>query len=273
MSASPCPMPGVSTMTRSLPAALHAAITSASRCGTWPSCRRVASDRKNTTPGAMLFIRIRSPSSAPPARRRLGSMATTATRTLSSLSRRSRRTSSSVRDDLPDPPVPVMPSTGTVRRPAASPTAAASAVVGARLQDRDRAGQRGLVARDQRRQVDRRSRQVDVAVADQLVDHPGQAQPLPVVRAEDAHAARGRDRRSRPARWSRRRHRRRARGRRRARRAAPPGSRSTRRGRPGRTRRPRPARPPAPPRSRPPRRCGRGPGARPPRPGSATGDA
>ena len=36
-------------------------------------------------------------------------------RSSSSVSRRKRRTSSSVSDDLPDPPVPVMPSTGTAR--------------------------------------------------------------------------------------------------------------------------------------------------------------
>ena len=80
---------------------------------------RVASDRKNTRSPSRAFIRIRSPSSAPPPRRRVGSTASTATRSLSCWSMRSRRTSSSVSDDLPDPPVPVIPSTGTRRAAAA----------------------------------------------------------------------------------------------------------------------------------------------------------
>src|SRR5690606_27218412 len=61
----------------------------------------------------------RSPSSAPPPRRRVGSTARTAIRSLSSWSLRNRRTSSSVSDDLPEPPVPVMPSTGTLLASAA----------------------------------------------------------------------------------------------------------------------------------------------------------
>jgi hypothetical protein len=73
---------------------------------------RVASDRKYTVWGSIEFIRIRSPSSAPPPLRRVGSMAMTAIWSLSSWSSRKRRTSSSVSEDLPEPPVPVMPSTG-----------------------------------------------------------------------------------------------------------------------------------------------------------------
>jgi len=61
----------------------------------------------------MAFMRMRSPNSAPPLLRREGSMEITATRRLSSWSRRRRRMSSSVSEDLPAPPVPVMPSTGT----------------------------------------------------------------------------------------------------------------------------------------------------------------
>ena len=85
-----------------------------SAAGVCPPKSRVASDLKKTTPGSMLFIRMRSPRSAPPPRRRVGSIAKTAMRNLSWLSRRIRRTNSSVSDDLPEPPVPVMPSTGVV---------------------------------------------------------------------------------------------------------------------------------------------------------------
>ncbi len=82
IAASPCPMPGVSTITRSFPAARHTAITSA-RCSGSSWDPRVASERKNTSE-PRLFIRIRSPSRAPPPLRRVGSTATTATRSLSS---------------------------------------------------------------------------------------------------------------------------------------------------------------------------------------------
>jgi hypothetical protein len=109
-------MPGVSTITRSNPAALSTAMTSASRSGSPPSAPRVAIDRKKMFSPVRLFMRIRSPSSAPPPLRRVGSTASTAMRSLSSWSSRKRRTSSSVSEDLPEPPVPVMPSTGTVRR-------------------------------------------------------------------------------------------------------------------------------------------------------------
>ncbi len=112
MAASPWPMPGVSTMTRSKPAAWQASITSASASGTSAADERVASDRKNTCGGSIAFMRMRSPSSAPPPLRRVGSTASTAMRSLSSWSSRKRRISSSVSDDLPEPPVPVMPSTG-----------------------------------------------------------------------------------------------------------------------------------------------------------------
>ena len=81
--------------------------------------RRRRRHRRAPAPGAeepgsvsMAFMRMRSPSSAPPPLRRVGSTASTAMRSLSSWSTRNRRTSSSVSDDLPDPPVPVMPSTG-----------------------------------------------------------------------------------------------------------------------------------------------------------------
>ena len=112
-------MPGVSTTTRSKPAAFSTSITS-SRCS-GSSCEPlVASERKKTLSPSREFIRIRSPSRAPPPLRRVGSTAITAIRSLSCWSTRNRRTTSSVSDDLPEPPVPVMPSTGTARRVAAS---------------------------------------------------------------------------------------------------------------------------------------------------------
>ena len=76
--------------------------------------------------GPIAFMRMRSPSRAPPLLRRDGSIEITATRRLSSWSRRSRRISSSVREDLPAPPVPVMPSTGIVRACASALIAAMS---------------------------------------------------------------------------------------------------------------------------------------------------
>ena len=66
------------------------------------------------------FMRMRSPSSAPPVRLREGSMEMTAIFSRSSWSRRKRRTSSSVSELLPAPPVPVMPSVGTRSAAAAS---------------------------------------------------------------------------------------------------------------------------------------------------------
>jgi hypothetical protein len=62
----------------------------------------------------MAFMRMRSPSSAPPLLRRDGSIDHRDAQALSSWSSRRRRISSSVRLILPAPPVPVMPSTGTL---------------------------------------------------------------------------------------------------------------------------------------------------------------
>jgi hypothetical protein len=76
--------------------------------------------------GLIAFMRMRSPSRAPPLLRRDGSIEITATRGVSFWSSRRRRISSSVRDDLPAPPVPVMPSTGTLRAAADFLTAAIS---------------------------------------------------------------------------------------------------------------------------------------------------
>jgi hypothetical protein len=63
---------------------------------------------------SIAFIRMRSPSSAPPDLRREGSMETIANFSASRWSMRNRRTSSSVSELFPAPPVPVMPRVGTV---------------------------------------------------------------------------------------------------------------------------------------------------------------
>ena len=116
IAASPWPMPLVSTMIRSKPATLQASITSGRAWLISEPNSRVAKLRINTreppAQGAMAFIRMRSPSSAPPDLRREGSIDISAMRRLSFWSSRRRRISSSVSDDLPAPPVPVMPITG-----------------------------------------------------------------------------------------------------------------------------------------------------------------
>ncbi len=112
-------------MTRSKPAALHAAITSGERR------RHLAAAVARGQRAEVDVRRRRSRSSGcgrRAARRRScaasGRSAITAMRSLSSWSSRKRRTSSSVSDDLPEPPVPVMPSTGACR--AGAPARAAA---------------------------------------------------------------------------------------------------------------------------------------------------
>ena len=128
MAASPWPMPEVSTTITSKPATLQAATTSGRAAEISLPKSRVASERMNTRgpcdQGEMAFMRMRSPSRAPPLLRREGSIEMTATRSASSWSRRKRRISSSVSEDLPAPPVPVMPNTGTFFCAACSRTAA-----------------------------------------------------------------------------------------------------------------------------------------------------
>ena len=119
MAALPWPMPEVSTMTRSKPASLQAAMTSGSATEISLPVSRVASERMKMFGCSMAFMRMRSPSSAPPVRLREGSIEIRPILTVSPWSRRKRRTISSVSDDLPAPPVPVMPSTGTVNPAAA----------------------------------------------------------------------------------------------------------------------------------------------------------
>ncbi len=122
-------MPAVSTTIRSKPADFSRRIESASTALVARWARRVASERMNTCGLASAFMRIRSPSSAPPVRRRVGSMASTATRR-SGKQRTTRLSSSSVSDDLPAPPVPVMPITGGRFRDWAAALRTASASAG-----------------------------------------------------------------------------------------------------------------------------------------------
>ena len=76
---------------------------------------------------SIAFMRMRSPSSAPPDLRRDGSMEMIAIFSASRWSMRKRRTSSSVSELLPAPPVPVMPSVGTLDLAAAASSSARSA--------------------------------------------------------------------------------------------------------------------------------------------------
>ena len=115
-------MPAVSTTTRSKPATLHAAIASPSAAETSLPVSRVASERMNTFGVLIAFMRMRSPSSAPPVFRRDGSTASTAMFSRSPWSSRKRRTSSSVSELFPAPPVPVMPSVGIERSSASFST-------------------------------------------------------------------------------------------------------------------------------------------------------
>ena len=109
-------------------------------------------------------------------------------RSLSSWSSRKRRTSSSVSEDLPEPPVPVMPSTGTVvgaaeqveRRRAARPASAsvsARASVAVSPASRSSSDAGGCAARSTSH-----SRIISV-------DHPGQAEALAVLGGEDPRDA------------------------------------------------------------------------------------
>ena len=123
MAASPWPMPEVSTTMRSNPVTLQAAITSGrARLISEPKSRVAKLRIKTRCPlspwdswvvhGEIAFMRIRSPSKAPPLLRREGSMEMTAIRKLSAQSKRKRRINSSVNDDFPAPPVPVIPIVG-----------------------------------------------------------------------------------------------------------------------------------------------------------------
>ena len=131
ISVSDCPIPEVSRITRSKPATLR--IDEASR--TCPDnarfAWRVASERMYTRGSLIEFMRIRSPSSAPPVFRLVGSTEMMPI-VRSGWSIRKRRTSSSTSDDLPAPPVPVMPRTGTFVRAASARIPSSSAACSSR---------------------------------------------------------------------------------------------------------------------------------------------
>ena len=153
------PMPAVSTTTRSKPAYLSRFNTSASTALVARFCRRVASERMKTCSCASEFMRMRSPSSAPPLRRRVGSMATTAI-VRSGKWRTKRISSSSVRLDLPAPPVPVMPITGgrvVAARDGLAQRLAQRRVVVAVLERRDRPRDLLVVARADRAELEARA--------------------------------------------------------------------------------------------------------------------
>ena len=110
ISVSDWPMPDVSTIIRSKPAALQISIDS---CTYFESARLaclVASERMYTRGLLIEFIRIRSPKSAPPVLRLDGSTEIIAS--VLSVSIKNRLTSSSTKEDFPAPPVPVIPNTG-----------------------------------------------------------------------------------------------------------------------------------------------------------------
>ena len=111
ISESDWPMPAVSTTTRSNPAVRRNASASASIALVAELRRRVAIERMKMRSSRKALNRIRSPSNAPPVRRRVGSTASTATRNCSNR-RENLLSSSSVTVLLPAPPVPVTPTTG-----------------------------------------------------------------------------------------------------------------------------------------------------------------
>ena len=132
---------------------------------------------------------MRSPSSAPPVRRRVGSTEITAMRISGKLARK-RFSSSSVTDDLPAPPVPVMPMTGVL--PPASCHClrrwASSASSSSAFLDRgEHAADRDLVVEVDAGagSVDRHVR-ADFGAAHDVLDHRHQAHVHAVVGVVDA---------------------------------------------------------------------------------------
>ena len=111
MASLPWPMPLVSTRTRSKPTAWQASIARSMQFAISRPLARLANERMNRFSSARLFIRILSPSRAPPVLLRVGSVASRAT-FAPGLSRWILSISSSVRLDFPAPPVPVNPTTG-----------------------------------------------------------------------------------------------------------------------------------------------------------------
>ena len=145
---------------------------------------------------SIAFIRMRSPSSAPPDLRRDGSIERIAILSASRWSSRKRRTSSSVSELLPAPPVPVMPSAGDrrLRRGGAQRRRAASAGTvpsSSRVISRASARVREAVAARAAPSSDagRSSARSTSAARDHVVDHALQAELLAVLRRVDARDA------------------------------------------------------------------------------------
>jgi hypothetical protein len=190
------PMPLVSTITRSKPAALQDLDRSRTCLDSARFDCRVASERMYTR-----GRRWRSCGCGRRAARRRscacdGSTEMTAM-VLSAKSARKRRTSSSTRLDLPAPPVPVTPSTGNPA-PAAPrrdrPRAGVAGRGGSRpavMSARQRAADRGPAAPRAAAPVARRRRLAhrEVALAQQIVDHALQAHRAAVVGRVDPRDA------------------------------------------------------------------------------------
>jgi len=113
ISVSLCPIPEVSKMMRSNCAAFNTSTASLTCFDKAKLDWRVAKLRMYTLGLLMAFIRIRSPSKAPPVLRFEGSTEMIPT-VFSGKSIRNRRTSSSTKLDFPAPPVPVIPKTGVL---------------------------------------------------------------------------------------------------------------------------------------------------------------
>ena len=110
---------------------------------------------------------------------------------LSAKSARKRRTSSSTRLDLPAPPVPVMPSDRRLReaRRAASASRSVVAALGIVLGERDERGDRrglALAAASRARHRGRGGALREVALREEVVDHPLEPHRAAVVGRVDA---------------------------------------------------------------------------------------
>ena len=106
-----CPIPEVSTMTRSKPTALQTPMARSTHSAISLPLERDAKERMYRLGSVNEFIRIRSPSSAPPVFSLVGSVARRAT-LVPGLSLWIRSMISSMSELFPAPPVPVIPTTG-----------------------------------------------------------------------------------------------------------------------------------------------------------------
>ena len=113
MASSPCPMPLVSTISRSKPTDLQTSMDLPIAFDSSLPLSLLANDLMKVPSFLSEFIRILSPSRAPPVLFLVGSVAKSAI-LVSGLSLIILSTNSSVRLDLPAPPVPVSPITGQI---------------------------------------------------------------------------------------------------------------------------------------------------------------